>query len=125
MTEGAQPIIARGKSLLDQLLRIAQTRLEILSLEIERERLAITREVRLAAIAVVCGWLAGFTLVLWVALAFPPDIRFIALGVLFGLFVVGAVASWLTLRRSLRRAALFTRVIEQLRLDRASLGHEP
>ena len=31
MSEPAQPLVHRGKSLLDQLLRIAQTRLELLN----------------------------------------------------------------------------------------------
>lgn len=124
MADATQPIIGRGKSLLDQLLRIAQTRLELLSVEIEQERLNITRELRVAMLCLVSGWLAGFTLVLWVALAFPPDVRFILLGALFGVFALVSVIGWIVLRRS-RRPPLFSRVIEQLRLDRASLGHEP
>ncbi|HTT01388.1 MAG TPA: phage holin family protein [Steroidobacteraceae bacterium] len=125
MNDGAQPIIARGKSLLDQLLRIAQTRLELLSMEIEQEKINVTRELRLAAAIVICAWLAGFTLVLWVALVLPPRPRFIVLGVLFVLFLLGGIVSWIVLRRSLRRAPLFSRVVDQLRLDRASLGNEP
>jgi uncharacterized membrane protein YqjE len=126
MTEAAQPIIGRGKHLLDQLLRMAHTRLELLSLELEQERLNVTRELRLAAICVVCAWLAGFTLVLWVALAFPPDVRFIVLGALFGAFALATLLAWLVLRRlTARRTPLFSRLVAQLRLDRASLGAEP
>lgn len=126
MADGAQPIIGRGKHLLDQLLRITQTRLELLSLELEQERLNITRELRVAALCVISAWLAGFTLVLWVALAFPPDVRFIVLGVLFGVFALASVIAWLALRkRVMQRAPIFARVIAQLRLDRASLGTEP
>jgi uncharacterized membrane protein YqjE len=122
MADGAQPIIGRGKHLLDQLLRITQTRLELLSLELEQERLNITRELRVAALCVISAWLAGFTLVLWVALAFPPDVRFIVLGV----FALASVIAWLALRkRVMQRAPIFARVIAQLRLDRASLGTEP
>ena len=117
--------VGRGRSLLVQILAMAQTRLELLALELEQERLVIARELRLAAVAAICAWLAGFTLVLWVALAFSPEVRFIALGVGFVLFTLVSVASWLVLRRSLRRGALFSRVIHQLRLDRASLGEAP
>jgi hypothetical protein len=39
--EPAQPLIGRGKSLLDQLLGIAQTRLELLSAELHSEKLAL------------------------------------------------------------------------------------
>jgi len=122
MNDAGQPIIARGKSLLDQLLRIAQTRLELLSMEIEQEKVHLTREVRLAAAIVVCAWLAGFTLVLWVALVLPPQPRLIALGALFLVFLLCGIVSWIVLRRSLRRTPLFSRVIEQLRLDRAALA---
>jgi uncharacterized membrane protein YqjE len=125
MADGAQPIIGRGKSLLDQLLRITQTRLEMLALELEQERLNITRELRAAALCIISAWLAGFTLVLWVALAFPPDIRFIVLGVLFGVFALASVLAWIGLRRLARRDPIFSRVIAQLGLDRASLGTEP
>jgi len=123
--EDEAPFVGRGRSLLLQVLAIAQTRLELLALELEQERIALARELRIAAIAAICGWLAGFTLVIWVALAFTPEIRFIALGVAFAQFAVASLASYLVLRRSLRRGPLFSRVINQLRLDRAALGGAP
>ena len=125
MTEGEPSIIARGKSLLGQLLRIGQTRLEMLSVEFEQEKLRIGRQLRLAAICIGSLWLAGFTLILWVSFALRPDIRLIALGVLFLLFLLGGVVSWIVLRRAAQLERLFTRLIGQLRLDRASLGQEP
>ncbi len=41
--EPAQPVVGRVRSLLDQLLRIVQTRVELLSAEIQTEKLALTR----------------------------------------------------------------------------------
>ncbi len=120
-----EPIVARGRSLLGELLRIAQTRLEMLAIELEQEKLRIGRALRLALVTAVCAWLAGFTLVLWVALALAPRARFIALGALFVLFVAAALTGWIVLRRSLGRDPPFSRLIAQLRLDRASLGNEP
>lgn len=97
MREAGQPLIGRGKSLVEQLLRIAQTRLELLSVEIQQEKLALVRELRLAATLAVCALLAA-----------------------------GAVASAVMLNRASRRGPLFGRVIHQLRLDRASLmSQEP
>ncbi len=119
-----EPIIARGRSLLGELLRMTQTRLEMLALELEQEKLRIARELRLAAITLGCAWLAGFTLVLWAALALRPPVRFIVLGALFVLFVLAGLTSWIVLRRSLSHNRPFSRLIGQLRLDRASLGHE-
>lgn len=124
MSDGAQPLIARGKSLLGELLRIVQTRLEMLAIEFEQEKIRISRQLRLAIVAALCTWLAGFTLVLWVALSLRPDVRFIVLGALFGVFTLGGVGSWIALRRVMRHDALFARLMTQLRLDRESLGQE-
>lgn len=115
------PIGHRGRSLLEQVLRIAQTRLEILSAEVQQEKQALTRQMALAAGAVLCGFLAVLTLVLWVALALPPDTRFVMLGVLFVALSVAAIASALVLRRRARREPLFHRVVQQLHLDRVAL----
>jgi len=125
MNDAAQPVIGRAKSLLSQLLGIAQTRLELLSLELEQERLTIARQLRLAALCAVCLWLGGFTLILWVALSFSPETRFVVLGVLCGVFLLAALVGWIVLKRTRRHGSLFSRVIKQLRLDRASLGQTP
>jgi uncharacterized membrane protein YqjE len=125
MSDGAQPLVARGRSLLGELLGIVQTRLEMLAIEFEQEKIRITRQLALALVAALCTWLAGFTLVLWVALALRSDVRFIVLGALFGVFTVASVAFWIGLRRLTRRHALFARLMHQLRLDRESLGQEP
>jgi uncharacterized membrane protein YqjE len=122
MSDGAQPLFARGRSLLSELLRIVQTRLEMLAIEIEQEKMRIARQLRLAIVAALCTWLAGFTLVLWVALALRPDLRFIVLGALFGAFAVASAACWIGLTRLMRRDALFARLLHQLHLDRESLA---
>lgn len=120
-----EPAIARGRSLLRELLRMAQTRLEMLSIELEQEKLWVMRVLRAALVTVICAWLAGFALILWVALTLPPGVRFIVLGALFVVFLIAAVAGWIVLMRAMRRHAPFERLIGQLRLDRASLGPEP
>ena len=125
MTDDSPNLFARGRAMLLEALRMAQTRLELLALEIEQEKLLITRDLKLAIFAAICLWLAGFSLVLWVALALRPEARFIVLGCLFFVFLFAALGCWIALRRSLRRDPPFTRLIGQLRLDRASLGGEP
>ncbi len=124
MSDESQNIFARGRSMLVEALRMAQTRLELAALEIEQEKLRIGRDLRLAIFAAVCLWLSGFSLVLWVALALGPEARFIFLGSFFFVFLIAALACWIALRRSMRREPLFSRLIGQLRLDRASLGGE-
>jgi uncharacterized membrane protein YqjE len=125
MNEPGQPLIGRGKSLLEQVLRIAQTRLELISVEVQREKLALTRQLWLAAAAAICAWLAGLVLILWIALSASPEARTLLFAVLFGVLLIGAIASFLALRRRARREPLFGRVIQQLQLDRASLSEEP
>lgn len=125
MDEMDAPLIDRGKSMLDQLLRIAQTRLEMLSLEIQREKLELSRSIRLAIAIAVCAWLAGFSLILWVALVLPPDMRSMLLAGLFVVLAAASIGCWIALRRRATRQPIFSRIIDQLQLDRASLGPEP
>lgn len=118
----SQPFLDRGKSMLDQLLSLAQTRLELLSVEIQREKLALAREIKLMIVTAVCAWLAGMALILWAALALPADLRSKFLGGLFIVLLAGSIAGWIMLRRRAVREPLFGRLIQQLRLDRATLG---
>jgi uncharacterized membrane protein YqjE len=122
--EPAQPIVGRVRSLLDQLLRIVQTRVELLSAEIQTEKLALTRQWQLAVTAVVLTSLAGVTFIVWLALTVPPERRTLALGLLFLVLVGGAVGCAMAMHRRHKRPALFSRVANQLRLDRASLTSE-
>src|SRR5882672_5884303 len=85
--EPAQPLVGRARSLLDQLLRIAQTRLELLSAEIQSEKLALTRQWQIAVLAVVLGSLAGVTLIVWLAVTLPVDMRTTVLGAIFVLLI--------------------------------------
>jgi uncharacterized membrane protein YqjE len=122
MIEPAQPIIGRGKSLLEQLLRIAQTRLELLSAEVHYEKLALMRQWQLAVGAVVCICLAGVTLIALLAITLPPSSRVTVLVVVLALLVGGAIGCVIALKTRAKRPPLFSRVIQQLRLDRDSLG---
>jgi uncharacterized membrane protein YqjE len=121
MTDPAHPIIGRGKSILDQLLGIAQTRLELLSAELSSEKLALMRQWQFAVGIVMCTCLCGVTLIVLLAVALPPHSRVMVLSIVLALFAGGALGCWLALRTRARRAPLFNRVITQLRLDRESL----
>lgn len=122
--EPAQPVVGRVRSLLDQLLRIVQTRVELLSAEIQSEKLALTRQWQLAIVAVVLIALAGVTFIVWLALTVPPQHRTLALGLLFLALVGAAVGCGVAMHRRHKRSPLFSRVAHQLRLDRASLTSE-
>ena len=119
--EPAQPIVGRVRSILDQLLGIVQTRVELLSAEIQSEKLALTRQWQLAVTAVVLSSLAGVTLIVWLGLTVPPHLRTTVLGIVFFLLVGGAIGCAIAMHRRHKRPALFSRVANQLRLDRQSL----
>lgn len=125
MSDSTLNFATRTRQVLQQALAIGQTRLEMLGLEVEQERLALSREIKLAAITIVCAWLAGATLVLWIMVALPQMARVWLLGVLFGVFAITAGVSYLALRRAGQRERLFTRLAAQLQLDRISLGDRP
>jgi uncharacterized membrane protein YqjE len=122
--EPAQPIVGRVRSLLDQLLRIVQTRVDLISAEIQSEKLALTRQWQLAVTAVVLTSLAGVTFIVWLGLTLPPHLRTAVMGAVFLLFIAGAVGCGIAMHRRHKRPALFSRVAHQLRLDRASLTSE-
>src|SRR5262245_43704924 len=104
MAEPAQHFVHRGKSLLEQLLRITQTRIELLSAEVQQEKLALIHQWRLAIGGVLCVCLAGVALIAFIAITLPEDLRG---KVLLGVFLVlcgGALGCWLKLRTRARRA---------------------
>lgn len=121
MSESAQSILGRGRSLLDQVLRIAQTRLELLAAEVQHEKLILMRQCRLALTSAICATLAGVSFIILLALVLPESSRVPVLITACIAFVGGAVGCVLVMRMQPPRPPLFSRVIQQLRLDRASL----
>jgi uncharacterized membrane protein YqjE len=117
-----QRVLEEALSLGAQGLRIAQTRLEILAVDLEREKAALARQL---ALAVACGTsaaLAVFAAILWAALALEPRTRFIVLGALAAVLVVVAILCGVLFRRgALRRERLFALLIDTLKRDSEAL----
>ena len=111
----------RTRSLLRQILAMGQTRLEMIGLAVEQEVAALGRELRLAAVCILSAWLAGTSLVLWVAVMFPREVGLWILGVLCVLFSFTSLMTYQILKRVSIRERLFTRMAEQLRKDAKSL----
>ncbi|HEY1898978.1 MAG TPA: hypothetical protein VGG49_04200 [Steroidobacteraceae bacterium] len=118
---GTASFAERTRSLLRQVLAMGQTRLEMLGLAVEQEVSALGRELRLAAICIIAAWLAGTSMVLWVAVMFPRQVGLWILGVLCVLFAFTSLMSWQILKRVSMRERLFTRLAEQLRQDAQAL----
>jgi uncharacterized membrane protein YqjE len=121
MIPGTASFAERGRSLLRQLLAMGQTRLEMVGLAVEQEVNALGRELRLAALCIISAWLAGTSLVVWVAVMFPRQVGLWILGVLCVLFAVTSLLSWQVLKRVSVRERLFTRLADQLRRDAQAL----
>ncbi|MEJ0008078.1 MAG: hypothetical protein WDM77_17365 [Steroidobacteraceae bacterium] len=88
----------RARSLLRQVLAMGQTRLEMLGLAVEQEVAALGRELRLAALCIISAWLAGTSLVLWIAVMFPRQVGLWILGVAVHLFAFTSLMSWQILK---------------------------
>ncbi len=121
MIPGTASFAERSRSLLRQLLVMGQTRLEMLGLEVEQEVGALGREVRLAAICIIGAWLAGTSLVLFIAIAAPRQVGLWILGALCVAFAVTSFATWRILKGISRRERLFSRLADQLRKDAKAL----
>jgi uncharacterized membrane protein YqjE len=118
----AQRAVDEVVGLARQVLEMGRTRLEIATVELEREKAALGRQLALLLATAFGAALAAFAGVLWIALTFPPRARFILLGALFALFALVAVLAWFGLRRELaRRDRLFGTLIDTLRRDRDAL----
>ena len=118
---GSPTFAERTRSLLRQILAMGQTRLEMIGLAVEQEVAALGRELRLAAVCIISAWLAGTSLVLWVAVMFPRQVGLWILAVLCVLFTFTSLMTYQILKRVSIRERLFTRMAEQLRKDAKSL----
>jgi uncharacterized membrane protein YqjE len=121
MTEEA----GHSESLLDSLRDLArtlvalvETRIEIFASEIDEERTRLARVVVLAVVAAFCLGLAVVLLVLLVAVIFWDSNRLLAIGVIAGVFVLGALAALLALRSAVRQRPKFlSATLAELRKD--------
>lgn len=122
MSSPTQRILEEALSLGAQGLRIAQTRLEILAVDLQREKAALGRQIALAVASGTSAALAIFAAILWAALSFEPRTRFIVLGVLAGALAATAIVCGVLFRRALqRRERLFAQLIDTLKRDSEAL----
>jgi uncharacterized membrane protein YqjE len=120
-------LLSRVGDIASDLLRMGQTRLELLGVELQLERDALIDRVRLGMFAAVAATLSGVTAMLWIAVVAPPSLRGILLGVLALLWLAIALTATLLVRGVGRRSEqpLFGRVVAQLERDRSTLKTSP
>jgi uncharacterized membrane protein YqjE len=103
-------------------IALVQTRIEIFASEVDEERTRLTRTVVLAVIAAFCVGLALVLLVLLIVVVFWDTHRLLAIGVIAGLFAIGALAALISLRKEVRQRPRFlSATLAELRKDEKEL----
>jgi uncharacterized membrane protein YqjE len=114
------------KRMAGTLLVILQTRLELLSIEVEEERLNIKQMLLYGSITLLFFGLAAILLTAFVVAVFWDSYRFQVLAGFIGLyFVVGALAWNALLRVTNRKSKLFSGSLAALADDRQQIAPLP
>jgi uncharacterized membrane protein YqjE len=117
-------IISSLRRLMDGGLSLAQTRVELLGVELRQEQCRLVEAVLLAATLVAVGLLACTLLTLLVVIVFWDSARLPVLGVLIVAYAVAGWYVWRRLKRLLHGPSPFSGTVDQLRKDRACLQPE-
>jgi len=106
------------------LLDMIQTRLELLSNEIDEERLHFRQVLLYASIALLFFGISIMLLTMFVVVVFWDSQRLLVLASLAGLFFIAGLLMWDALRRLTRKKSkLFSTCLGELNNDRDHLAH--
>ena len=107
------------KVLTATLITIAHTRLELLSTELEEERVRLSSMLVWTLVALFCAGLGVVLATLFVVLALWDTHRLLALGIPASLFVLGAALAWLVvLGKARAKPRLLAASLAELSKDR-------
>lgn len=113
--------MSSARQLLRTLHSLFEKRLDLFLLELKEERLRLISALLLAAMGGICAFMVLALVTLAIIVFFWAEHRTAVLIVLIGLYSVGAVAAFLSLRRRLQRWEAFSATLEQIRKDRECL----
>jgi uncharacterized membrane protein YqjE len=117
-TGHSESLIDSLRDLARTVVAVVETRIEIFASEIDEERARLARVLVLAVVAAFCLGLAVVLLVLVVAVVFWDTNRVLAVGVITGVFALGAIAALLALRSTIRQRPKFlSATLAELRKD--------
>lgn len=121
MTE-SDGLMGSLRRLTDTLLAIAQTRLELLSNEVEEERLRIEQKLLYGSVMLFFFGLAVLLLTLFTVVLLWDNNRLLVLGCFTGLYFAAGLLAWNALRRVTReKSKLFSVSLAELADDRELL----
>ena len=107
------------KRLLDTLFAIVATRLELLSNELQEERLYLTRMLFISMAALFCFGLAVLLLTVFIVVLFWDDHRLVVLGALSAaFFALGTLLVMLVRGKARAKTKLFSASLSELVKDR-------
>jgi uncharacterized membrane protein YqjE len=111
------------KRMTGTLLAVFQARLELLSIEIQEERLCVEQKLFFGSIALLFFGLSTILLTALVVVVFWDSYRLPVLGGFIGLYVVAGLLAWSALRRVAREdSKLFSVSLAALADDRDQLA---
>ena len=123
MAEQSAGLMGSVKRLLGTLSAIVATRLELLSNELQEERLYLTRMLLLSVVALFCFGLAVLLLTVFIVVLFWDDHRLAVLGALsVSFFALGALLVMLLRGKARAKTKLFSASLAELAKDREQLG---
>lgn len=111
------------KTLASTLLAMGQTRLELLSNDIEEERAWLTSMMVWILIALFCAALAVVLATLLIVVVFWDSYRLLALSIMIAIFIAGAGFAWrVVCNMSRNKPRLFSSSLAELSKDREQLA---
>lgn len=119
--EGVPPLAESGRRLAHRLLTIGENRLQLLIVEAQEERIRIKQAMLLTTLMIFFALLAGFALTLLVAVIFWNNHPVLALGILTGVYALGAVVLYARLAKLCQDWQTFPGTLDQLKKDRECL----
>ncbi|MDE2117302.1 MAG: phage holin family protein [Betaproteobacteria bacterium] len=127
MPEASSGLMGSLKRLLSTLTSIASTRLELLSNELQEERLHLTQMLFFTLIALFCFGMGLLLFTAFIVVLFWDDHRLAVLGVLCTIFfALGTLLAVLLRSKAQAKSKLFSASLAELARDREQLetGHE-
>lgn len=110
------------KTMAGTLIAMVQTRLELLSTELEEEREWLTAMLIWIFIALFCAVLAVILATLLVVVVFWDSYRLSAIGFMLVIFILGAAFAWRTVyKMTTSKPRLFSATLSELSKDRELL----
>jgi uncharacterized membrane protein YqjE len=114
------------KTMASTLLAMGQTRLELLSTEIEEEREWLTSMMVWTMIALFCAAIAVVLVAMLIVIIFWDSYRILALTMLILIFILGAGFAWRVVFNMARsKPRIFSSSIAEMSKDREQLSSPP